>query len=61
MKLIKKNNDYYCNECMMRQFKIKPYCNFCGKTFTNYEEVCIELYKDSHPLEDNNGRFKESN
>ena len=45
-KLIHKNNYYYCSKCHMKQ-DLKPYCNFCGVNFSNYEEVLIKIFKDS--------------
>ena len=37
---------YYCSECRMRQQELRPYCEFCGETFSNYENILIEMYED---------------
>ena len=37
---------YYCSECRMRQKELRPYCEFCGETFSNYEDVLVEMYED---------------
>ena len=37
---------YYCSECRMRQQELQPYCEFCGETFSNYEDVLVEIYED---------------
>ena len=42
-KLVKKNNDYICSECRMRQYDIQSYCSFCKLPFSNYEEVMFDL------------------
>jgi hypothetical protein len=46
-KLVKRGNDYYCNNCFMKQSKIiDPYCYFCGETFSNYEEEIIKIFNE---------------
>ena len=42
--LIEKRGQYYCSKCMMRQDPQKPYCNYCGSLFSNWEEIMTELY-----------------
>ena len=40
------NMPYYCSECRMRQQELRPYCEFCGETFSNYEDVLVKMYED---------------
>ena len=40
--LILKHDNYYCSNCMMRQSGIPARCNFCGYTFSNWEEVAYK-------------------
>lgn len=41
-KLIRKNNNYICSECRMRQHgDLMPFCYFCGTNFSNYEEILV--------------------
>ena len=37
---------YYCSECRMRQQELRPFCSYCGETFSNYEDVLVEMYED---------------
>ncbi len=37
--------EWYCSECRMRQKEIEPSCYYCGRLFSNYEEVALKLYK----------------
>lgn len=46
--LKQKNGSYYCTECMMRQFTLRPQCSFCGAEFSNYQDVVIENYKKEY-------------
>jgi len=48
MKLIYKNNSYFCDNCRMRQKQLKAYCCFCGEIFSNYEEICLKLIEDEN-------------
>ena len=32
-------NTYYCSNCLMKQFQLKPNCPFCGNMFSNYESI----------------------
>lgn len=44
---IKKNNYWYCSNCMMRvQGELEPFCHFCGCEMSNIEDVLIQEYKD---------------
>lgn len=43
--LIAKNNQYYCSNCLMRQDLKHPYCQYCGRLLTNWEDIIIELMK----------------
>ena len=45
-KLLKDKNVYYCSNCRMKQFQIKPNCIFCGNQFYNYEDVLIKEHGD---------------
>ena len=36
---------YYCSECRMRQKVLQGYCDFCGESFSNYEEVQLAEYE----------------
>ena len=47
-KLIKKNNQWYCLNCMMRQEDPENtwMCPFCQCEFTNWESIQFELYKE---------------
>ena len=38
-KLIKKNNYYVCDNCMLRQPELRANCTFCGSLFSNWEEI----------------------
>ena len=49
--LILKNNDYYCSNCMMRQSQIRTQCSFCGDSFSNWENVQFEIYKEKEKEE----------
>lgn len=44
--LTDKFTPYYCSECRMRQTEVRPHCGFCGKVFSNYEDVLVEMYED---------------
>lgn len=43
--LMKRNNNYVCSACMMKQQCLECTCWFCGKLFSNFEEVAIEEFK----------------
>ena len=36
---------YYCSYCRMIQKQLGQYCEFCGATFSNFEEMLLELYQ----------------
>jgi len=44
--LVKRNTHYYCSNCMMRQLQLNPNCYFCGNSFSNWESVMIEEFKE---------------
>lgn len=48
--LKQKNGSYYCTECMMRQFTLRPQCSFCGAEFSNYQDIIIENARIRHNL-----------
>ena len=37
---------FYCNNCKMGQYKLRPSCFYCGFTFSNYEDIVIQLYEE---------------
>ena len=44
---LRKNNFYYCSNCMMRvQDDFSPFCKFCGAEISNIEEVMTELFRE---------------
>lgn len=43
--LRKKNNAWYCSNCMMRQNTFRHTCSFCGMEFANYMEVVYSNWK----------------
>ena len=43
-RLVEKNEEFYCSECMMRQKDIESVCFFCGKSFSNWEEILVRLF-----------------
>lgn len=46
-RIIKRNGEYYCSECKIRQSKVIEFqCVFCGAFFSNYEEVLMENYME---------------
>ncbi len=50
-KLIKKNEEYYCSECRMKQPTIiEPYCFFCAANFSNYEEELTKVFRESEDV-----------
>ena len=49
---LKKRGDiYYCSNCQMRQFEIKPNCIFCGNSFSNYSSIIIENWNEAEKEE----------
>lgn len=40
--LILKGDNYYCSNCMVKQFGIPARCNFCGYQFSNWEEIAYK-------------------
>lgn len=44
MARIKENSygEMYCSECRMLVRRLSPYCSFCGKFFSNYEEIICD-------------------
>lgn len=46
-KLIHKNDNWICSNCMMRQpTPLKANCWFCGNWFSNFEEISINNWQD---------------
>lgn len=46
-KLIEKNGEYVCSNCLMRQPKNPDArCKFCGYEFSNYESHIEEQYHE---------------
>lgn len=54
--LRKRNNNWYCSNCLMRQNAFQHTCNFCGSEFANYMEV---LYSNWKVQEDEKSHFEE--
>ena len=49
VRLIKKNGNYYCNNCQIKQPKpFAAYCWFCGFQFSNYENEIINLFEGDY-------------
>lgn len=46
-----KGSTYYCSNCLMRQFELKPNCPFCGNMFSNYENMIVRANLDMKPEE----------
>lgn len=44
--LMKKNNYYVCSKCHMRQPSVTEVCHFCSTSFSNFEDIILELYND---------------
>lgn len=48
-KILKRNDIYYCANCHMRIFNLQEmptYCAFCGYSFSNWETVAFDFYKE---------------
>lgn len=45
-KIQENNGIYYCSNCRMRQYDLKPNCVFCGNQFSNYESFIINKYEE---------------
>ena len=45
-KLFKKQDQYYCSNCMMRQPRVQANCFWCGDMFSNYENMLIQDVND---------------
>ena len=37
---------FYCNYCKMGQFDLMPTCFYCGRTFSNFEDVLLQNYNE---------------
>lgn len=44
----KKNGDYYCSKCRMKQPRLVTTCFFCGSLFSNYESALLEDFNDAN-------------
>lgn len=51
--LVKRGDKYICSECRMRQRDIQWSCWFCGKTFSNYENIMFKKMKEEANNESN--------
>lgn len=47
---------FYCNNCKMGQYDLRPNCFYCGYTFSNYEDILVQQYE-----EEREERMKEDN
>lgn len=45
--LFKKQDQYFCSNCMMRQPHIQANCFWCGNMFSNYESMLIQDINDN--------------
>lgn len=39
---------YYCSHCLMIQKKLEETCDFCGASFSNYEQMLLKWYEDNN-------------
>lgn len=37
----------YCNNCFVKQQKLKSTCSFCGASFSNYEDYLLLMCKEN--------------
>ena len=44
--LLKKPQGYMCSNCRLIQRTIAPTCSFCNYSFSNFEEIVLEQYKE---------------
>ena len=44
--LVKRGDKYICSECRMQQRGLQWSCWFCGKTFSNYENILLKKLKE---------------
>lgn len=44
--LRKMDGPYICSNCRLRIDTIREYCDFCGATFSNYEEIVLKNFKE---------------
>jgi len=44
--LKEKNGKLYCSNCRMTQPRLLEICFFCGRSFSNYEDILLKLYKE---------------
>ena len=42
----KVDGHFYCNNCKMGQYELRPYCFYCGAAFSNYENIVVMLYEE---------------
>ncbi len=42
--VIEKNNNFYCAHCRMLVKELLPYCGFCGRTISNYEDMLTKFW-----------------
>ena len=64
--LFKKQDQYFCSNCMMRQPRVQASCFWCGNMFSNYENMLIQDVNDNarallniDPITDKNKFAKE--
>lgn len=42
-RLINKNNNWYCSNCLIQQSSLQENCSFCGNWFSNYNEERLKI------------------
>lgn len=48
--ILTKNNKHICSNCRMEQQALRAYCWFCECSFSNYEEMVLQNYKEKEDL-----------
>ena len=45
-KLVRRADHFICSECRMRQHYLTDVCEFCGATFSNYDEILMRVFME---------------
>ena len=52
--ILKRNGAHlYCGNCRIMIPKVREVCPFCGRQFSNYETLLLDLYEEKHKDEGN--------